>query len=50
MDDRSDSAEAALSRGRLRNSPHRRQTIHFAGWMTGFEPAIPRSTIWCLNR
>ena len=20
------------------------------GWMTGFEPAIPRSTIWCLNR
>jgi hypothetical protein len=22
----------------------------FSGWMTGFEPAIPRSTIWCLNR
>ena len=20
------------------------------GWVTGFEPAIPRSTIWCLNR
>src|SRR5271166_4756609 len=21
-----------------------------AGWLTGFEPAISRSTIWCLNR
>ncbi len=20
------------------------------GWLTGFEPAISRSTIWCLNR
>ena len=21
-----------------------------SGWLTGFEPAISRSTIWCLNR
>jgi hypothetical protein len=41
-------AETPRKTGILENSAENRGSQE--GWMTGFEPAIPRSTIWCLNR
>ena len=42
------------TRATIRSTRSRRQMSQAremsAGWLTGFEPAISRSTIWCLNR
>ena len=34
----------------LRKSIMRRALKEKMGWMTGFEPATPRATIWCSNQ
>jgi hypothetical protein len=44
----STATESPGNAGSVRNPQENRESDK--GWMTGFEPAIPRSTIWCLNR